>query len=186
MILQNFIQKELSDLLNRNYYRLDLFEFKFLVDSISVIESSIKSRIICAFKKSNSSLVYKQDKDSIIVELPNCSENIIQMHSDFYKQAALVCSTLLLTKKRLTSYLKESLFSELNHRGLADRLRVNITGMFLESLTLEITTVRDRISSTSTEYSLPPDNTIIKIIGVSEGDLLEATRALIINKTLNE
>lgn len=110
------------------------------------------------------------------------------MDSNVYKQAVLVCSTLLLIKKRLTRYLNESLFSELNNLGLVDRLRVNITGMFIEALALEVTTVRDRdrIDSTSTEYSLIPDNTTIKIIGVSEKDLLEAIKVLIIDKTLIE
>lgn len=185
MILQNFIQKELSSLLHKNDYKLDFFDFKFNTDFIGA-ESSINSRIICAFKKSNTMLVYNQDKDSIAIELPNCSENVIPMDSNAYKQAALVSSTLLLIKKRLTSYLNESLFSELNNFGLADRLRVNITGMFIEALALEVTIVRDRIDSTFFEYSLVPDNTTIKIIGLSEKDLLDTTKAIVISKTLNE
>lgn len=66
MILQNFIQKELSALLHRNDYKLDFFDFKFNTDFIGA-ESSINSRIICAFKKSNTMLVYNQEKDNIAI-----------------------------------------------------------------------------------------------------------------------
>lgn len=185
MNLQNFIRKEISDLLYNNKYNLDLFDFKFNTDFISA-ESSINSRVICAFKKSNSILVYNQDKDNIAVELPNCSEDVIPMNGNVYKQAALVGSTILLAKKRLTNYLKDSLFSELNFHGLADRLRVNITGLFLDSLFLNVTTVRECINPTSFKYSLSPDNATIEIIGVSEEDLLQAIKVLVIDKTLIE